>query len=185
MHLLSILPPPILHCHLLATDILPPLALRPNRVLWKSSSPCPCIPFTPHTLVSGTGSGVGLSGLEDDRVQGHHALTDVVKASRGQALWQVRRVEERGQEGHGRVLLVVQDSFVLCALPGHQEQLQAFRETSGLEGRPCPLLSPGDISEHVYGWIPQAKALTSSGLWLRKGAFGDGVSRIPILTAII
>lgn len=49
-------------------------------------------------------------------------VTDVVEASRGQALRQVRRVEERGQEGYGRVLLVVQGGFVLCALPREQEQ---------------------------------------------------------------
>lgn len=71
-------------------------------------------------------------------------VTDVVKASRGQALWQVRRVEERGQEGHGRVLLVVQDSFVLCALPGHQEQ-----PVEDGEGVPRVGISKGEDAKHL------------------------------------
>lgn len=39
-------------------------------------------------------------------------LTDVVKASRCQSLRQVGRVQERGQEGHDHVLLVIQDGFI-------------------------------------------------------------------------
>ena len=65
--------------------------------------------------------------------RGPHALTDVVKASRGQALWQMRRVEERGQEGHSHVLLVVQGGFILRTFPREQEYLQVFEETSGLK----------------------------------------------------
>ena len=63
---------------------------------------------------------------------GATALTDVVEASRGQALRQMRRVEERGQEGHGHMLLVVHGGFVLCTLPGEQEYLQVFKETPSL-----------------------------------------------------
>lgn len=39
-------------------------------------------------------------------------LTDVVKASRSPPLWQVSGVQERGQEGHGYVLLVIQHGFI-------------------------------------------------------------------------
>lgn len=39
-------------------------------------------------------------------------LTDVVKASGSQSLWQVSRVQERGQERHDHVFLVVQDGVV-------------------------------------------------------------------------
>lgn len=59
--------------------------------------------------------------------QGRRTLTDVVEASGGQALWQVRGVEERGQESHDHVLLVVQGGFILCTLPWEQEQLQVFK----------------------------------------------------------
>lgn len=50
-------------------------------------------------------------------VQGHPypcptSLTDVVKASRSQSLRQVSRVQERGQEGHDHVLLVIHDGFI-------------------------------------------------------------------------
>lgn len=64
---------------------------------------------------------------------GHHALTDVVEASRGQALWQMSRVEERGQEGHGHVLLVVQGGFVLRTFPSEQEYLQVLKEMPSLK----------------------------------------------------
>lgn len=114
-----------------------------------------------------SGAGEPLSGLEDTRQQGPCTLTDVVEASRCQALWQVCGVEERGQDGHGHVLLVAQDGFVLRTLPGVQEQLQAVRETSGLGGRPAPFSSPEDVSAHV--WTPLAEALTSSGCgWERE-----------------
>lgn len=140
-------------------------------------SPWPCFPYTLHTLVPGAGEP--FSGLEDTRQQG--TLTDVVEASGCQALWQVRGVEERGQEGHGHVLLVAQDGFVLRTLPGEQEQLQAVRETSGLGRRPAPFSSPEDVSAHV--WTPSAKALTSSGCgWERE--LRACVDRIPVLAVV-
>ena len=85
--------------------------------------PCPRLPLA---------TTVQLSGMGAPGQWGHRALTDVVEASRGQALRQMRRVEERGQEGHGHVLLVVHGGFVLCTLPGEQEYLQVFKETPSL-----------------------------------------------------
>lgn len=79
---------------------------------------------------------------------GLRALTNIVEAPRGQALWHVCRVEERGQEGHGHVLLVVQGGFILRTLPWEQEELQVFKETSGVKRTPSSF-STEDTSAHA------------------------------------
>lgn len=146
MHLFSILPSYLAICWLRTS--WPPLpysftslGLLLEKPLGNCVSPCPCFPF--ETACTGI--------LVAGRQRGRRALTDVVEASRRQALWQVCGVEERGQEGHGRVLLVVQGGFILRTIPRKQEQLQGFRGTSGLERRPPSFSSPEAISAHACG----------------------------------
>ena len=94
------------------------LGLCLENFLKNCFSPCPSLSLQLCALVSGMGT---LLGQEGKGHRGHQALTDVVEASRSQALRQMRGVEERGQEGHGHVILMVQAGFVLCTLPREQE----------------------------------------------------------------
>lgn len=71
-------------------------------------------------------------------------VTNIVEAPRGQALWHVCRVEERGQEGHGHVLLVVQGGFILRTLPWEQEE-----PAEDGDGVPGVGISKGQDTKHL------------------------------------
>lgn len=122
-------------------------------------------------------------------------VTNVVEASRGQALRQVRRVEERGQESHEHVLLVVQGGFVLCTLPWEQEE--PVEDGEGVPGvgiskreDPESLTEPGPLEfqkpgvageagaddgvQHSQGHVEVTEGGTHQHVRERIGRVGDG-----------
>ena len=58
-------------------------------------------PFLPQSLVQNDSFHLHVCGQDPTHMKQLVTVTDVVKASRGQELWQMCRVEGRGQDGHG------------------------------------------------------------------------------------